>query len=204
MADAAAKVNFFFEAAGATTPQGWTETFWTSVAASQNQLQNIVNNYVSQRCALLGQGASLQFARITNVPANRISFIQYMTGKQGLANLFTNPPGDDYDLSSLDLLVRMQDNVGKRRQFWMGGLPDSQTDTGQQNGILGAFVNSPAWKQWLQAIGNCGFGIRSIQAKGPPTTYMFNLIQLPLVQPIMTRKRSRGRPFDLFRGRRLA
>ncbi len=204
MADAASKLNFFFTTSGPNPNSGWTETFYlpSGMSASQSLLNQVVSAYVPARAALLGAGASMMYARITNLPPNRISFVQYLNNKQG-ASQYGNPiQPQDYDLSSLDLLVRMQDGIGKRRSFWMGGLPDSYTDTGLQQGIQGGFVSGPAWKQWINTIGQLQFQLRSIEMKGPPKVYQAN----PIVQivPIYTRKRNRGRPFGQPRGRRLA
>jgi hypothetical protein len=158
--------------------------------------------YVPARAALLGYGAAITYVRVTNIPPNRISYIQYTQGKQGQSNFSQGP--DDYDFASLDLLIRMQDAIGKRRSFWMGAIPDAVSDTFQQGGTFGYFTNSAAWKQWLTAINTLNFGLRSIEAKGPPVTYQFQLLLAGLTQPIYTRKRNRGRPFGLPRGRRLA
>ena len=203
--DANVKVNFFFQGSGPIPNTGWTETFYLTSSAgplTQAMLANIVSVYVPARAGLLGAGASIMYARITNIPPNRISFVQYMNAKQGVSPFGSPPQPEDYDLSQLDLLVRMQDSIGKRRSFWMGGLPDSQTDTGIQQGITGAFLNGPAWVQWVNAIKQLQFQLRSVFLKGPPAQYQANLISG--VVPIYTRKRDRGRPFGQPRGRRLA
>ncbi len=205
MADAKAKVNFFFQTSGPNPNSGWTETFYLPAAVgtvSQSLLSQIVASYVPARAALLGAGASMAYARITNIPPNRISYIQYLNAKQG-ASQFGNPiQPQDYDLASLDLLVRMQDNQGKRRSYWMGGLPDSYTDTGLQQGIQAEFISGNAWMNWVAAIKQNQFQLRSIDTKGPPVVYQANPIAQ--VVPIYTRKRNRGRPFGQPRGRRLA
>jgi len=196
------KVNIFFEAAGGTSPTGWTETFYMPGTSLQQNLNSVVQQYVSPRASLLGMGARIQSIRVSHVAADRQTFIQFMSGKQGQPDLFTTSPQDDYDPTQVDLLLRIQDAIGKRRQFWLGGLPDSVTDQLVQQGVTGAFVNSPVFKQWSNAITGLGFQIQSIAMKGPPPVYSYNAINL--VQPIMVRKRNRGRPFYLFRGRRLA
>lgn len=200
--DAATKVNIFFEAAGGTSPTGWTETFWSSITDVQDLADKIKSVYVPKRKALLGVGCSIQFIRASKIPPNRVTAIRYLVHKEGTPDLFTNSPADDYDPTQVDLLLRVEDSIGKRRQWWLGGLPDSQTDQLLAEGINGAFVNSPAFKQLVQAITTIGLGIRSIATKGTPNTYQFN--QIVRIQPIMVRNRKRGRPFDLFRGKRLA
>lgn len=201
MADAVSKVNIFFEAEGSVTPTGWTETFYSQQPDLSVLVAQAVDTYVPARRQLLGQGAEIKYVRVSNVPPNRSTFISYMTGKQGLPNIFTNSPADDYDPTQVDLLVRMQTTSGKRRQFWMGGLPDSVTDTGQESGVRGAFTSSSAWKSWVRAIGDLNWGIRFQIAAGPPKVYSFE----PMLYfiPVASRRRARGRPFNLFRGRKL-
>lgn len=211
MADAASKYTVFFEAsggAGVTTgagvPTGWTETFYSADGLSQASLQKVVNQYVPARAALLGVGAEIKYLRQTSVnnPAQkRISWVQFMQGKQGLPTLFTTTPQDDYDFTAVDLLCRVQDTQGHRRSLWLGGLPDSQVDQLKQQGINGAFVQGGPFKQWTNAILALGFGIR----------YMVNAISkvgtfgtIQTIQAEDVRRRDRGRPFRLERGRRLA
>lgn len=202
MPDAATKVTIFFEATGGTAPTGWTETFYSGVSDLQSALQQTMLNYVPKRKALLGVGASIQAVRTSKIPPNRSSAIAFLVGKDGQGDLFTTSPADDYDPTQVDLLCRVTDSAGKRRQLWVAGLPDSQTDQLLSQGITGAFINSPAWKQFVKAILTVQFGIRSKLTNGPPPTFAFN--QIATVDPIMVRNHKKGRPFFLFRGRRLA
>jgi hypothetical protein len=205
MPDAASKVTVFFEAQGGTAPTGWTENWWSSQADLPTIVNSFIANYVPARTPLLGVGARIQSVRATLVqtPAARVSYVEFLPGiKSGEGNLFTNSPADDYDPTQVDLLIRMSNLAGKHRQFWLGGLPDSQTDQLLQQGITGAFINSPAYKQWIAAIGRMPIGIRYKTSSGPPATYAFATLTTFL--PIMVRNRKRGRPFYLFRGRRLA
>lgn len=200
MADALGKVTIFFEAQGKSVPTGWTETFWVGTSDLTVNVQNVIAKYVNKRRALLGTGAFIQAVRSTSVPSTRLSYIQFLVGKEGDASLFTNADADAYDPTQVDLLVRLQSTDGHRRQMWVGGLPDSVTDQLVTNGITGAFVASPAWKQFAQGIKDAQFQIRWKATNGPPPTYNASLITD--IFPVQVRNRKRGRPFFLFRGRR--
>lgn len=202
MPDAACKVNIFFKAAGGTAPTGWTETYWSTVTDLKDNLDTCEKTYVPKRAALLGVGAAIQFIRVSKVPPNRITQVRFLNGKQGDPSLFTTSPADDYDPTQVDLLCRVTDTAGRRRQMWIAGLPDSQTDQLLAQGITGAFTASPSWKQFVKAVKDCGYCIRSKATAGPPPTFAAN--QIDTIDPIMVRNRKKGRPFELFRGRRLA
>lgn len=202
MPDAAVKVNIFFKASGGTAPTGWTETYWSTITDLKDNLDNAEKIYVPKRAALLGVGASIQFLRCSKVPPNRVTQVRFLNGKQGDPSLFTTSPADDYDPTQVDLLCRVTDTAGKRRQMWIAGLPDSQTDQLLAQGITGAFTSSPSWKQFVKAVLDCGFCIRSKLTNGPPPTFAAN--QISTIDPVMVRNRKKGRPFELFRGRRLA
>jgi hypothetical protein len=204
MPDAACKVNIFFKASGGTAPTGWTETFWSTITSLQDNIDQVVKIYVPKRAALLGVGAEIQYVRAAKVPPNRITQVSFLSGlgKIGAPSLFTTSPADDYDPTQVDLLCRVTDTSGHRRQLWIAGLPDSQTDQLLNQGITGAFISSPAWKQYQKAVNDCGFCIRSKVTNGPPPTFAAN--QIATIDPIMVRNRKKGRPFELFRGRRLA
>ena len=203
MPDALSKCTIFLTAQGGTAPTGWTETFYLQAGIGQASLDNIVNTYIPKRADMLGVGAQIEAVRLGTVPATRVTLVKFMQGAQGRGKTFTNSPADDYDPTQVDLLCRAQTAGGKRRQFWIGGLPDSQTDQLLQEGIQGSYINSPAFKQFVQAMIASGFCIRYRTNPGVlPAT--FNADPIASVQPIMIRNRKRGRPFDLFRGRRLA
>lgn len=199
MPDAASRVTIFFESQGGVAPTGWTETYWTPNSDLQAVVNQCLATYLPKRRALLGVGVSIKYARATANPGNRLSYIEFVNGKQATASLFTNSPADNFDPTQVDLLCRVQTQNGHRRQLWIGGLPDSQTDQLVNQGILGAFTASPAWKQFVQAILDCGYGVRYKTGNGPPPTYEFGSIQQ--VFPMQVRNRKRGRPFNLFRGR---
>lgn len=201
MPDATIKVVIFFEATGKKTPTGWTEVWYRNVGLPSSTADLIQQIYVPARRSLLGFGARVKYLRVSNVPPNRITEVRYIFGKAGDPDIFTNTPADDYDPTQVDLLCRVQSTIGKRRQLWVGGLPDSVTDTGQDQGIRGAFTSSKAWKTWVAAIKQCGLGIRFKTANGPPKVYSFDPVAE--VIPVEARKRDRGRPFNLFRGKRL-
>jgi hypothetical protein len=191
-----------FQAQGGTAPTGWTETYWSGTANLQVSVDAAVNSYVPKRAALLGLGARIQAVKATSIPSNRSSFLRFLVGKEGDANLFTAGDADAYDPTQVDLLCRVETANFKRRSLWIAGLPDSVTNQLLATGITGAFTASPAWKQFVAAIQNTGFQIRYKDTNGPPPTYMAS--EITRVQPIMVRNRKRGRPFFLFRGRRNA
>jgi hypothetical protein len=200
MPDAASRATIFFEATGGTASTGWTENYWSSQADLAVLINTVRNTYVKKRVALLGVGARVKYIKAANLPANRITRVYYLTGKEGDPSLFTTQDADDTDPTQVDLLCRTIDTAGKRRQQWISGIPDSATISQFQQGITGAFISSAPWKQFVQSILDSGFGIRSIDSKGPPVTYAFHTIAE--VQPIMVRNRKKGRPFNQFRGRR--
>lgn len=201
MADATFKIMIGFEAAGGTAPTGWSEVWYDTGSDVQVALQK-AKNYVAKRKDLLGQGATVQFAKITNIPPNRQSTIYFFEGKEGTPTIFTNSPADDYDPTQVDLLIRVEGSgpPAARRQWSMSGLPDSVTDQLIAQGIKGAFTSSPIFKQVLAVIQANAWGIRKKTANGPPATYTF--VSINKITPIMVRNRKRGRPFMLFRGRR--
>lgn len=202
MADAASKVTIFFEASGGTAPTGWTENFWSFQADLPTLIDQVVKQYVPKRAALLGVGCKIQSVRVSTNPLSRVTQVRFIVGKAGEPSVFTTSPADDYDPTQVDLLCRATTAQGKRRQLWVGGLPDSQTDQLLSQGITGAFTTSPTWKQYVAAIQASQLLLRFKLTNGPPPT--FGADPITDVQPIMVRNRKRGRPFDLFRGRRIA
>lgn len=202
MADAPTKITIFFGASGGTAPTGWTENYWSGQVDLNLAIELVKNNYIKPRAALLGQGARIESIRAATNPPSRVTQVRFITGKEGDPSLFTTSPADDYDPTQVDLLCRATTAAGKRRQLWIGGLPDSQTDQLIAQGILGAFIASPAWKQFVAGIIKAGLFLRFKATNGPPPTYLADPIAD--VAPIMVRNRKRGRPFELFRGRRIA
>ena len=203
MADATFKVMIGFEASGGTAPTGWSEVFYDQGSDIERALDK-AKDYAKKRKALLGKGAVVQFAKITNLPPNRQSRIYFFVGKEGQPDLFTNSPEDDYDPTQVDLLLRVEGAgpPAARRQWALSGLPDSVTDQLLATGVKGAFTSSPAFKQLINQITANAWCIRKKTANGPPATY--SAITITRIDPIMVRNRKRGRPFELFRGRRLA
>lgn len=203
MPDASFKVIIGFEASGGTAPVGWSETWWSKAGDADIAMQE-AKDYVKVRRELLGDGAQVQFAKITNIPPNRLSTIYFFTGKEGIPGVF-NVPGGQFDPTQVDLLIRVESRgfgVNARRQWALSGLPDVVTNQLIQQGITGAFVNSPVFKQTLTQIKKNQWGIRKKTGNGPPPT--FTLANITDLTPIMVRNRKRGRPFLLFRGKRLA
>jgi hypothetical protein len=203
MPDAQTKTVFFYEANSASSPVGWTETFYLPQPFTFDQAIAKAKTYMQSRHSLLGNGAAAVAVRVSNIPPNRLSQIYFFQGKEGMPDLFTSAPGDDFDPTQVALNIRAQDAAGDKRVYWLDGLPDSVTHTLVAQGIDGAYINSPIFKQTLQAIQTVGYGLRVVvKPKAAPPVYNFQPITT--MQPIMVRNRKRGRPFFLFRGRRLA
>lgn len=203
MSDAASKFTVFFEAQGGTAPTGWTETMYSNLPVTDVNLDLLVQNYVPARRQLLGNGAFIQGARLSTIPPNRQASVQFFQGNFGLPSVFTHSPADDYDPTQVDLLLRVDDGNGHRRQFWLGGLPDSQTDQLLAQGMSSGFINSASMRNFKRALttgGSLGLRYGVTKPPSPVGTYA----KFVNVTPIMVRNRKRGRPFELFRGRRLA
>ncbi len=198
----AQKLVFFYEAAGGVAPVGWTETFYTPNVGLDAAMQ-LGKTYMQSRHSLLGNGASAQALRVSNVPNTRQTAIYFFQGKEGLPDIFTSPPGDDFDPTQVAMVVRLEDAVGDKRVFWLDGLPDSVTHTLVNQGIDGAYINSPLFKQTMDKIINQQFEMQVVNKPraDPP---VFTYPKIVKATPIMVRNRKRGRPFFLFRGRRLA
>jgi len=202
MADAQSKITVFFHGAGTSVSTGWTETFWSSEANLQVAVTECKRKYIPRRKELLGNGATITHVRATSVPSTRLSYIEFIRGKDGEGNFFTKRPSDDFDPTQVDLLCRLQTANGHRRQLWLGGLPDSVTDTIVAQGIDAAFISSPLFKQLGAAIVDLQYAIRWKMKDGSAISY--HATPITEVFPIMVRNRKRGRPFFLFRGRRTA
>ena len=206
MADAGSRVTFFFEFEGGTAAAGWTENFYLQASPSQNLLVAIKNKYIPLRAALLGVGATLKSVRMSSIPATRATQVYICQGTEGQSkSVFTSniDKGTDTDPTQVDLLLRAQTAEGKRRQFWLAGIPDSATDTGVQQGVVGAFVNGGDFQAWVKACIALNFQIRwKIQPFLPNKLY--SATNIITFQPVSIRNRKRGRPFNLYRGRRIA
>lgn len=205
MADANTKVSIFFETFGKKTNTGWTETFYMNSASPLDQISfNVRRGYIPARVNLLGIGARAKYLRISNIPPNRSSFVEYLTGGKGEGTYYIHDVIDDFDPTQNDLLLRMQTaqvNGAKRRSFWLAGLPDEVTDTGQETGVKPTFISDGNWGKFVKAIFDMQFLIRYVESKGPPKVYKADPIAF--IVPVETRKRNRGRPFNQFRGKKL-
>jgi len=200
MPDAATRVQIFYEASGGTAPTGWTETFYSDDTDLDLFADKVRNIYMPKRVALMGAGVIAKFLRVSNVANNRLTRVLYLSGKQGENAQVSNSQEDAYDPTQVDLLVGMWDSVGHRRQFWLAGLPDRYTNQLVTQGVTAPFINGAAFKQWADSVLKAEFKIRWKATNGPPPTY--NATNILRVEAKMIRNRKRGRPFNLFRGRR--
>lgn len=219
MPDAGLKMTVFCGSGSAATapkqtgqtipPTGWTETWWLS-SSSFTLGVAIAQAYIPIRAALFGVGAYISAVRVTlpgvqPVALKRQSQIAFPNLGEGGASVFVNQPADDYDPTQADLMFRVEAGPAKRRVFWLGGMPDSQTDSFQLAGVKPAYTNSGGMKKLINFI-LANFGTRDLVPPRNPVpslnTYTFN--QITDVIPIQARNRKRGRPFYLFRGRRMA
>lgn len=202
MATVAQKLVFFYEAVGGTSCVGWTETFYTPAVGFDKAIQQ-AKFYMKSRHSLLGNGAMAVAVRVSNVPNTRQTQIYFFEGKEGVPDIFTSPPGDDFDPVQVALVVRLEDAAGDKRVFWLDGLPDSVTHTLVAQGVDGTFVNSPVFKQVLDNVITLGW---EMQVVNKPVTDPKTFTYPPIVKAkaVMVRNRKRGRPFFLYRGRRVA
>lgn len=212
MADASSRLTIFYQAQGGSvgseiggspvTPTGWTETFYSGLS-DLGTLISRGQDYMKVRRSLLGVGAIAKYIRASKIPPDRTTKVYYFIGKEGVGDLFTTSPADAYDPTQVDLLCRVEALDGKRRSLWLGGIPDSQTVTLRAQGINSSFVNSAAFKSWVNKMISLQFGIRVVNhpLTNPKT---FSIDTIAALTPIEVRKRDRGRPFNLYRGRRLA
>lgn len=204
MADALSKVTIFYQFQGGSAPAGWTENFYLAAAANPALLLTIQNAYIPKRVEILGAGATMVSIRLSTVPANRITQVYILKPGEGQSKTYVaGTKSSDTDPTQVDLLCRVQDIFGKRRQLWIAGIPDIATDTAVAGGIEGTYSLSGAFTQLTGTMVKLGFGIRWRANPGVlPATYTFG--QFLSVQPVSVRNRKRGRPFNLYRGRRLA
>lgn len=209
MADAQSKLTIFFNAHGSSpmadamgTPSvGWTETFYSALS-SLTSLILVGKNYADKRSNMLGVGATVMYLRASTIPPNRLTRVFFYRGNSGQGDIYTKVPQDAYDPTQVDLLCRMEAVNGKRRMIWIAGLPDSLTSTAKSQGVDAAFINDPPFKQWVNFIKTNQLSMRFKETAGPPPT--FGISSIIDIIPVMMRKRNRGRPFYLFRGRRQA
>jgi hypothetical protein len=214
MPDVPMKNTFFFAAEGKSVPVGWTETWW-SFHASLDAAETAARTYVTVRKQLLGLGARVTAWRGTFNPAafpaqnvKRISQVYFFQGNEGIGSTYTIEATDAFDPAHEDLLCRAESlfqagppPVGSRRSVFLSGMPDRLTDQLKAQGVDAAFLGAD-FKQWVKRLKEIPYYIRKKITNGPPPTY--NGYAIESVQPIMIRHRNRGRPFFLFRGRRLA
>ena len=197
----ASKIIIGFESAGANIPTGWTELFYSTNTDLKSVRDAWVGTYVTPRARLLGQGARLTVVKVTQVsPTTRTSYIQKI-GLAGQAQRYTGA-NDQFDPTQGDLWIRMQDANGKRRGCWLAGVPDSQTISALPNGITQSYVTDGTWTGWVKALKVLGACIQWKTPGSNPPVYNWTLIMD--IEALEMRNRKRGRPFPLFRGRRLA
>lgn len=199
MADAKSRVTIFLEAFGGTVPTGWTETFYSNSEDLDLLIELWKNRYCGKRAELLGKGARISYLRVSTISAPRRSRTISLFGKD--SESYSNQSrGDSYDPVQVDLLIRMTTALGKRRQFWLAGLPDKYTDQLIKDGMEANLIYGPVYKQYFQAIRDLEALIR--YKSSPPVLTPFDSATIVHADPIMIRNRKRGRPFKLFRGRR--
>lgn len=199
MAIARGKFTIFFNAQGGTAPTGWTES-WYKTVTDYSELLALAAGYVKVRKELLGDGASITYYRISDDTVKRDTQVVYVQGKDGISQKYTNAE-DAYDPVQVDLLLRVEGTPFTRRQWALSGLPDSVTRSLVAGGVEGVFINGAAFKNLTSYIISNGLAIRKeVKPSTDPKTYV--LITVDKIQPITVRNRKRGRPFNLFRGRR--
>lgn len=208
MPDVVMKNTFFFQADGGSVPTGWTETWW-SFHATLDTAQTAAKQYMVVRKQLLGLGAKATAWRGAIVANKRITQVYFFQGNEGIGSTYNNTATDAFDPAHEDLLCRAASAfqpgpppVSSRRPVFLAGLPDRVTDQLKAQGMDAAFIQGADFKQWVNAITNIPYYNRKKIANGPPKVY--EGYQIATIQPIMVRHRNRGRPFFLFRGRRLA
>lgn len=200
MADVNTRVTLYYEASGGTAPTGWTETFFSDDSSLDQILDKAQNIYLPKRVDLFGAGVVCKYIKAANIPPNRQTLTRFITGKAGENSQLSNSQQDAYDPVQVDLLIRLNTANGKQRQFWLAGIADKYTNQLVTQGMTAPFLEGPAFKQFLAAMKKAEFRIRYKVTNGPPPTYDSGLIVGQV--PVMIRNRKRGRPFNLFRGRR--
>lgn len=196
-----AKGTVFFQAVGGSVPVGWTETWYTADSNQDALISNLVN-YVKVRKQLLGAGASIIAVRAADDTVPRATKIQEIVGNAGIGTIYNAIPADAFDPLQSDLLVRISAGVAAHRNFFLAGIPDSQDNQLDQAGINPAFIGNAAWKDWINFITvGSNFRIR-FQPVPHVIPAQYALTTITDAVPRMMRKRNRGRPFFLFRGRR--
>jgi len=199
MADAASKVTVFFESTGGTASTGWTETFYSSEGDLPTAADVCVKKYIPKRVEMLGVQAFCRGVRVTKIPSNRLSYVQFITGeKDQTGGIWAAETDGQHDPTQVDLLCRAQTADGHRRSLWIAGLPDTVCNQLKAQGVTAGFLNGAIFKQWMGAIRSIPYGIRWKSGAGP----VYTLSPIVEILPVMVRNRKRGRPFFLFRGRR--
>jgi hypothetical protein len=163
----------------------------------------VADAYVKVRVPLLGNGAFIKAYRISSLdPAlKRLTQIKFMQGDAG-----TPRTSSQSDPSQVDLLVRLKaDASPAARNLWLSGLPDAYTNQLVAQGMEATFLFAGPFKKYLGFLTDPAnaLAIRAeVKPRTDPRTYQ--AIPIRQAEPIMIRKKDRGRPFNLFRGRRLA
>jgi hypothetical protein len=207
------RITFFFEDFQAVRHVGWSEIIWLNTTGG-DLLAAVETARVlaTLRAQLLGPGYQLSVIRASKEGVfrdSRVLQVNY-TGKPGPFS----PSGEEGDFASSAVLIRMEADDKDRRQMWLSGAPDSlQT--------INSNITDPDWlqkfKKWGAEITGqyAYFGLTKDAATNkapkktlnptPPPKYVVRPMQLYNITKVILREystRKRGRPFDLYRGRR--
>lgn len=201
---------------------GWSETYNFPDTTVGEQLMTTVQDLMYARLFLLGTNAQIDYVRVSQVnkprDARLVNFI-YPLQRSNFQTLtpsdFAGPCNDPW--VGLQFRVEATDvgNVNRWMIRLIGGVPDAQLMSFRidpQLTIVPEFPFPPhtrnywqlttggmAWRNfWARFLLNC-VHVKLIQA-GPPPIFRTTPLQRVIFRRIG--KRDRGRPFDLFRGRR--
>lgn len=211
------RCTFFFEDVGASRHVGWSEVLWQATADP-----NLSNGLAKAtalaklRAKLMGQDILLQYVRLSHEGVYRDSLV-YQAALSGSS--VSNKGGailTPADFASSCLLLRMESGDKARRSMYLSGNPD-----GVQ--IITSLPTDPEWMRSFQnwkteVVANWAyFGLvkdpatnkapKRVVNPSPPPKYTPRPQQLYPISNVIVRSystRKRGRPFDLYRGRRKA
>jgi len=207
----ASKLTVAFESTGGITPCGWSESFYSDLEATNlDSLQAVLDlgyAYTQIRKQLLGTNVKITFIRATPAKATkpeattRISQVYFLKGNEGVPSSPPIPPAT-FEPSQMDLFVLMRTFQGHHRPFFLSGMPQGYINTAAATGVEAFFVTNPAFTQWSAFIIAKRLYLRHTTT--PMGVITYNYEKITKVVPEDLRKRNRGRPFRLFRGRKLA
>jgi len=195
------KLTIFFQSNGGgnVPPVGWTETWYTNDTDPELALARC-KAYCNLRRQLLGLGAVITGYRVSDTATIRSTRVDVLTGKDGQSSIFTADPEDAFDPAHEDLLSRVESGENYRRSMFLSGMPDSVTNQLKNQGVTAAFVTNAVWTNLANFI-TARFLIR-VKKKDNPNIGTIIFVPISGIIPKTVRHRNRGRPFDLFRGRR--